>query len=124
LIKTSSDREATALAQKIQRLAAYGSKYKPYDVDIPSSQMYLYQKNLFPLAYVEADNRDGRIAWNLRDSSDSTDYEVPSFRIAKLAVSTKASKRIPTMSDPIDTITITVKDRRNRLTQDRKPTNC
>jgi len=114
-IKTSSDREATALAQKIQRLAAYGSKYRPYDVDIPSSQMYLYQKNLFPLAYVEADNHDGRITWDLCDSSDSTDYEVPSFRIAKLAVSTKTSKRIPTMSDPIDTITITVKDQEKQI---------
>jgi len=107
-IKVSSDREAIALAQKIHRLAAYGSKYRPYDVDIPSSQMYLYQKGFFPLAYVEADNRDGRIVWHLLDSSESADYEVPSFRMAELAVSTKTSKRIPTMNDSIGTITITM----------------
>jgi len=114
-IKVSSDREATALARKIQRLAAHEGKYRPYDVDIPSSQMYLYQKNLFPLAYVEADNQDGRISWNLLDSSDSTDYEIPPFRIAKLAVNTKTSRRISTMSDSIDTITITMEDQEKRI---------
>jgi len=114
-IKVSSDREATALAQKTQQFAAYGSKYRPYDVNIPSSQMYLYQKNLFPLAHVEAHNHDGYISWNLLDSSDSTDYEVPPLRIAKLTVSTKASKRIPTMNDPIDTITITMEDQEKRI---------
>jgi DNA polymerase-2 len=114
-IKVSSDREATALAQEIQQLAAYGRKYRPYDVDIPSSQRYLYQKNLFPLAYVEADNRDGQIGWNLLDSSDSTDYEIPSLRIAKLTVSTKTSNRIPVMSDPIDSITVVMGDQEKRI---------
>jgi len=114
-IKVSSDREAVALAQKIQRLAAYGSKYRPYDVDIPSSQMYLYQKGLFPLAYVEADDRDGRIVWHLLDSSESADYEVPPFRITELAISTKTSKRIPTMNDPIGTITITMEDKERQI---------
>jgi len=114
-IKVSSDHEAKTLAQKIQRLAAYGSKYRPYDVDIPSSQMYLYQKALFPLAYVEAEDHDGRIVWHLLDSSESTNYELSSFRIAKLAVSTAASKRIPTTSDPIETITITMEDEERRI---------
>ena len=114
-LKAFSDREATALARKIQQLAAYGSKYRPYDVDIPSSQMYLYQKNLFPLAYVEVDNHDGHLSWNLLDSSDSVDYEVPQLRIAKLAISTKTNRRIPTMSDPIDTITVTMEDQERRI---------
>lgn len=114
-VKVSSDGEATALARKIRQLAAYGNKYRPYDVDIPSSQMYLYQKDLFPLAHVQADNYDGRVVWNLLDSSDSTDYQVPSFRIAELAVSAKMSTRIPTMSDPIDTITITMDDEEKRI---------
>ena len=114
-IKVFSDREAATLAQEIQQLAGYGRKYRPYDVDIPSSQMYLYQKHLFPLAYVEADNRDGHIAWDLLDSSDSTNYEIPPLRIAKLVVNTKASNRIPIMSDPIDSIAITMEDQEKRI---------
>ncbi len=114
-IKVFSDREATALAQKIQRLAAYGGKYRPYDVDIPSSQMYLYQKDLFPLAYVEAETHNDHVFWRLLDSSESTKYEVPPFRIAKLTVSTKTSKRIPTLNDPIDTITITMEHEERRI---------
>ena len=110
-IKVSSDHEATTLAQKIQRLAAYGGKYRLYDVDIASSQMYLYEKGLFPLAYVEADARDSHVVWNLFDSSESTNYEVPSFRVVKLDVRTRVSKRIPAMSDPIDTIIITMEDK-------------
>jgi DNA polymerase I len=114
-IAVSSDREATALAQRIQRLAAYGSKYRSYDVDIPSSQMYLYEKGLFPLAHVEVDTNDGLIDWHLLDSSDCADYEVPSFRIAELAVSTRTSNRIPTMNDPINTITITIDGEETRI---------
>ena len=114
-IKVFSDREATALAQEIQQLAAYGRKYRPYDVDISSSQMYLFQKNLFPLAYVEADNHDGQIVWHLLDSSDSTDYEIPPFRIAKLTVGTRTSNRIPTMSDPIESINIAMGDQEKRI---------
>ena len=93
-IGVSSDEEANMLAQKIRRLAGYGNKYRPYDVDIPSSQMYLYEKELFPVAYVEADDHDGHIGWNLLDSLHSKDYTVPSFRIAELTVTTQASKRV------------------------------
>jgi DNA polymerase-2 len=114
-IHVSSDREATVLAQKIQQLAAYGSKYRPYDVDIPSSQMYLYQKNLFPLAYVQAESSNDRIVWRILDSSESTDYEAPPLRIAKLAVNTKTNGRIPVMTDPIDAITVTMGDCERRI---------
>jgi len=114
-IAVSSDREATALAQKVQQLAAYGSKYRPYDVDISSSQRYLYEKGLFPLANVEVDSHDGLIVWRLLDSSDSTDYEVPPFRIAELTVSTGTSNQIPSMNDPIDAITITMDAEERRI---------
>lgn len=114
-IQVSSDNEAKTLAQKILRLAAYGSKYRPYDVDIPSAQMYLYQKDLFPLAYVEVENRGNRIEWHLLDSAESTDYELPEFGIVNLTVSTRMSKRIPTMSDPIDAIAIGMGSEERRI---------
>jgi len=114
-IRVSSDDEAKTLARKIRRLAAYGNKYRPYDVDIPPSQMYLYEKGLFPVAYVEADDHDGHMGWNLLDSPDSRDYTVPSFRIAELTVTTRADKRIPTMRDPIDSITVTMEDKEKRI---------
>jgi len=114
-IEVSSDREATMLAQKIQRLAAYGSRYRLYDVDVPSSQMYLYQNGLFPLAYLGADTREDHIAWSLLDSFESTDYEIPPLRIAELAVTTETNRRIPTMNDPIDSITITTEREERRI---------
>src|SRR5713101_1704446 len=50
-IEVEDDQEAGKLARRIQRLGGY-SKLRVYDVDVPAVQMYLYRKELFPLALV------------------------------------------------------------------------
>src|SRR5213593_4716774 len=53
-IEVSSEKEAGSLARRIQGDGNY-SKFRLYDVDIPAVQMYLYHRDLFPLAFVEAE---------------------------------------------------------------------
>ena len=98
-----NDEEAAKLARRIQRASSYSS-FRLYDVDIPSPQIYLYQKDLFPLALVEVEEKDEKIEWALRDSRETIDYKLPPLRKIRLEVKTRKNKRIRTFEDEIDSI--------------------
>jgi len=88
------------LASTIWRLGNYG-RYRLWNIDIPPSQMYLYDRDLFPLAYVEATITDEGVSWKLMDSAKSVDYPVPPLKIARLKVEVDKEGRIPRFEDPI-----------------------
>ncbi len=104
-VETNSDREATALARRIQRESNY--KFRLYDVDIPSPQMYLYHKDLFPLAFVEAEATGEKVIWSLRDSREATDYSLPPLRKISIGVKTRGNGKIRSFDDELDNIHIT-----------------
>ena len=54
-VEVKTEKQAASLASRIHRYGGY-SKFRLYNVDIPFTQMYLYENDLFPLAYVEADD--------------------------------------------------------------------
>ena len=103
-VEVSSEKEASSLARKIQRYGNY-SKYVLYDVDVPSAQMYLYSKNLFPFALVEVEKTNGVLKWGLKDSRDSLTYELPPLRRIGLSIKTK-SRGIERFDDELDFVTI------------------
>jgi DNA polymerase, archaea type len=105
-IEVESDREAARLATRIQSEGHY-SRFRLYDVDIPSPQVYLYEKDLFPLARVEADEKGEHIEWTLKDSRYTIDYELPPLRIVKLGLQTKKTRRVRTFDDELDSVQIT-----------------
>src|SRR5881296_1504907 len=115
-VVVENDEEATRLAGRIQRESSY-SNFRLYDVDIPSPQVYLYLKNLFPLALVEAEERDGKIEWTLKDSRDTIDYKLPPLRKIRLEIKTRKSKRIRTFEDELDSLRI-ITDREETLVLD------
>src|SRR5437660_7336243 len=89
----------------IQRESNY-STFRLYDVDIPSPQTYLYQKDLFPLALVEAEEKNEKIEWILRDSRETIDYKLPPLRKIRLEIKTRKHKRIRTFEDELDSLRI------------------
>jgi DNA polymerase elongation subunit (family B) len=110
-VEVYSEGEAAALARSIQRRGNY-SKFRLYDVDVPSTQMYLYAKDLFPLAYVEAEQAEnGTTKWTLRDSREAIDYALPPLRGINLRLATKKNRRIRTFDDELGSINI--HDRQN-----------
>src|SRR6266480_4803540 len=115
-VVVENDEEATRLAGRIQRESSY-SNFRLYDVDIPSPQVYLYLKDLFPLALVEAEERDGKIEWTLKDSRDTIDYKLPPLRKIRLEIKTRKSKRIRTFEDELDSLRI-ITDREETLVLD------
>jgi DNA polymerase I len=104
-VGVKTEKEASRLADTIQRYGGY-SKFRLYDVDVPFTQMYLYEKDLFPLAYVEADSRKEGIQWTVNDSRETTGYEVPRLNKIRLQVETTKSKRVRGFDDELDSITL------------------
>jgi DNA polymerase elongation subunit (family B) len=104
-VEVENESEAQTLARQIFRYGGY-SKYRLYDVDIPQTQMYLYNKDLFPLAFVEAENVHGRIEWTVKDSREQLDYQLPSLRTMRLEVSTRKSRKIQTFEDELSAVTL------------------
>jgi len=104
-VVVENDEEAAKLAQRIQRESNY-SNFRLYDVDIPSPQTYLYQKELFPLALVEAEEKNEKIEWILRDSRETIDYKLPPLRKIRLEIKTRKHKRIRTFEDELDSLRI------------------
>jgi DNA polymerase elongation subunit (family B) len=114
-VVVENEEEAARLARRIQRGRSY-SNFRLYDVDVPSPQIYLYQKDLFPLALVEAEEKDEKIEWTLRDSRETIDYKLPPLRKIRLEVRTRKNKRIRTFEDELDSVSIT--DREETLILD------
>ncbi len=104
-VEVDSDSEAARLARRIQREGNY-SRFHLYDVDIPSPQVYLYHKDLFPLALVEAEDNDREIQWTLKDSRETIDYKLPLLQKVKLQVKTRKNKRIQNFQDEIDSLRV------------------
>jgi len=104
-VEVESQSEAQTLARQIFRRGGY-AKYRLYDVDIPSTQMYLYHRDIFPLAFVEAENMHGHIEWTARDSREQIDYQLPSLRTIRLGIRTRESCRIQTFEDGLNAITL------------------
>jgi DNA polymerase elongation subunit (family B) len=104
-VTVASEREALESARRIQRYGNF-SRFRLYNLDIPSTQMYLYQKDLFPFGLVEAEETGNGIRWTLNDSRESTDYELPPLRRINLRVTTNLSGRIRSFEDGLHSVTI------------------
>lgn len=91
------------LARRILRLGGYG-KYRLYNVDVPDVQMYLYERDIFPLAYVGVAFQGKRLAYWLMDSVESLDYKLPPLRLLKLEVQVAKRKAVPSFKDAIQSI--------------------
>ncbi len=102
-IEVDDDREAEKLAGRIQQHGGF-SKLRIYDVDVPAVQMYLYCKDLFPLAFVEAEETGNGISWVLKDSREKTDYSLPRLRIARLELSTCKLNELQSTEDRLGQI--------------------
>ena len=97
--------EAEWLAEKIL-IHGRHKLFELYNVDIKQSQLYMYEKNIFPFAYVEATKIRNTVKWKLCDDLESINYDVPPLDEVTLSVSVKEKGKLPSKTDPIETITI------------------
>jgi len=91
------------LAEKIKGMAAWGV-HRIYNVDVLPAQSYCFEKNLFPLAYVRAEAKNGKVFWELLDDVKREDYELPPLRSVALEVKISSKIKISNNDDSIETI--------------------
>ena len=85
-------------------------KYQVHNCDLHADQAYLFSHNIFPLAFVEVEAEKSRLRYNLLDSVESVDYEIPPLRIMKLSVEIAKKGKIVNFKDPIDKIIVSQAD--------------
>jgi len=96
---------ASFFARKILRLGGY-EKFRLYNVDVAIAQAYLYEKDIFPLARVMVVDSGNRHSYDILDSVESCEYDVPPFRSVWLNVSIKTEGALKRLTDKIDSISL------------------
>jgi DNA polymerase elongation subunit (family B) len=92
-------------ARKVLRLGGY-ENFQLYNVDVPIAQAYLYERDVFPLAHVLVFESGDRLSYELLDSVESCDYEVPRLRSMWIDVDVERSGTVTSFSDKIGGISL------------------
>ncbi|UCC58623.1 MAG: hypothetical protein JSW14_01510 [Candidatus Bathyarchaeum sp.] len=80
--------------------------FQVHNCDLKPAQAYLYERDLFPLAFMEAEVEEYRLRIRLLDSVESTNYLIPSLRITRASLEINKKKRIARFSDPLKAIVL------------------
>jgi DNA polymerase, archaea type len=109
----ADSKKALALGNAIEDIDYYyHDRFRLYNVDVLPPQAYFYEHDLFPLAKCKVTPKEnGRLAWEVNyedDGLESTDYELPDFKIANLDVTLKQEARLPQFSDKIDVLLLKI----------------
>ena len=98
-------RKAQQVAGRIERLGPFGT-FRLYNVDVPPGQSYLYERDLFPLAYCEVEQKGDALRWELKDDVWAYDYALPVLRKVKLEVDIAKQGKLPRFTDKIEGISL------------------
>ena len=86
-------------------------RYEVYNCDLHGDQSYFFNRDIFPLAFVEVEAERTGLRYTLLDSVESIDYAVPPLRIMKLRVEIAKKGKIANLKDPIAEILVTQADK-------------
>ena len=95
---------AVKLAREVESHGNFG-RFRLYNVDLLPAQAYLYEHDLFPLAFCSVTAGD-RLQWELLDDIWATDYAIPDFRRIRLDVRLKKKGALPRFTDRLAAVHI------------------
>ena len=98
-------KKAQQVAGRIERLGPFGT-FRLYNVDVPPGQSYLYERDLFPLAYCEVEQKGDALRWELKDDVWAYDYALPDLRKVKIEVDIAKQGKLPRFTDRINGISL------------------
>jgi DNA polymerase I len=103
-------RQIPSLKLEILRMGDY-LRYEIHNCDIQNDRSYLFSKDLFPLAFVEAQVSKAGLEYTLLDSVESTDFVIPKLRVLRLEVDVAKKGIIASFDDAIDKIHLKQEDK-------------
>ena len=98
-------KKAQQVAGRIERLGPFGT-FRLYNADVPPGQSYLYERDLFPLAYCEVEQKGDVLRWGLKDDVWAYDYALPDLRKVKVEVDIAKEGKLPRFTDTIEGISV------------------
>lgn len=104
-IDVNGYRRTSSLAKRILRHGGY-EKFRLYNVDVPVSQTYLYERDAFPLAYVVVVDNGKNLCFDVLDSVESLDYRIPPLRSMWLNIDVKKENVPQRLNDELDSISL------------------
>ena len=103
--KLRDAKRAQQVAGRIERLGPFGT-FRLYNADVPPAQSYLYERNLFPLAFCQVEQSGARLRWELKDDEWAYDYALPNLRKVKLEVDISKQGKLPRLTDRLKEISL------------------
>ncbi|HKT21644.1 MAG TPA: DNA polymerase domain-containing protein [Nitrososphaerales archaeon] len=104
-MKLKDATKAQQVAGRIERLGPFGT-FRLYNADVPPAQSYLYEKDLFPLARCEVEERNGGLQWKLEDDVWDYEYAAPGLRKVGLEVEVAKEGKLPRFTDRLKAVTL------------------
>ncbi|MBI3841420.1 MAG: hypothetical protein HY297_05670 [Thaumarchaeota archaeon] len=102
-VRLKDARRVQQVAGRIERLGPFGA-HRLYNADVPPNQSYLYEHDLFPLAYCEVAQSGDRLEWELRDDVWAYDYDIPNLRKVEVDVDIAKEGRLARFTDRIEAV--------------------
>ncbi|MDH5783383.1 MAG: hypothetical protein OEZ35_06960, partial [Candidatus Bathyarchaeota archaeon] len=81
-------------------------RYQLHNCDLRSTQAYLYDRDIFPLAFTEIEVKRRQLGYRLLDSVESVDYQIPPLRIMRIHVDIAKKGKIADFNDPLKEIVL------------------
>ena len=94
-------RKASFLVRRVLKAGRY-LRYRVHNCDLKPSQIYLYERDIFPLAFVEIEVRKFGLSYRLLDSVESIDYPVPPLKIIRFGLEVAKKNRLAAFNEPLE----------------------
>ncbi len=102
-VALKDSRQTAAFTKEILRLGNYLT-YEVHNCDLHGDRAYLFDHDLFPLAFVEARYSKTGLQYTLLDAVESLDYPLPNLKLMKVQVEIAKQGKLPCFEDPVQAI--------------------
>jgi DNA polymerase I len=99
--------KASFLVRRVLKAGRY-LRYRVHNCDLKPSQVYLYERDIFPLAFVEVEVGKSGLNYRLLDSVESIDYPVPPLKIARFGLEVNKKNRLAAFNEPLEKAVLSV----------------
>ncbi len=104
-------RKVSSLTNQILKIGDY-IRLEVHNCDLHGDRTYFFTHDLFPLAFLEVENRKGELNYTLLDSVESINYALPSLRIMHLKIEIAKTGKIASLQDSIANISLEQEENR------------
>ena len=101
--------KTSSLVRKVLQSGKY-LRYRVHNCDLKPSQVYLYEREIFPLAFVEVKIEKKCLKYSLLDSAEKVDYPVPPLKITRLNLKINRDNRLALFNEPLEKAVLSNED--------------